>query len=301
MPGRSGRPGRCAAAAGRSRPSGREPGQRHGIAAWSSGRSARSLTVKTRPPSPANGSSAGAAAPAAGSIPNACSSASARSAATIALKRSIRSRSASERTSCSGSAPRARPASRRASAADCAVATAPAERQPLGPPRRRAGQGRMAGGAPPRRGRTISRTIGRPSRRRGGGRRHCPPRPAEAIRGRSCSSLAPDAEQLLDHVVGDADHLRGGLEAALDQDQVAELLREVDVRRLDLARRKRCRCRPGGCRAGGCRRRRESRNMPAPTRSSRSGSRTSAIATAADRLGLLVRIGHLPAGRCHRP
>src|SRR5262249_2531466 len=49
------------------------------------------------------------------------------------------------------------------------------------------------------------------------------------------SSLASDAEQLLDHVVGDADDLRGGLEPALDQDQIAELAAQVDVAGFELA------------------------------------------------------------------
>ena len=38
------------------------------------------------------------------------------------------------------------------------------------------------------------------------------------------SSLATDAEQLLDHIIGNADDLRRRLEAALDQDQVAKFL-----------------------------------------------------------------------------
>ncbi len=43
------------------------------------------------------------------------------------------------------------------------------------------------------------------------------------------SSLSPHLEQLHDHFVGGADHLRGRLETALYQDKAAELSGKVDV------------------------------------------------------------------------
>src|SRR5829696_5046114 len=50
------------------------------------------------------------------------------------------------------------------------------------------------------------------------------------------SALAAYAEELLDHVVRHADDLRARLESALDQDQLAERLGEIDVGGLETPR-----------------------------------------------------------------